>query len=208
MKLYGTPTSPYVRKVRAFAAEKGIDLQFVLDRPSSPDSLVPDFNPLGKIPVLVLDDGEAVYDSAVIVELLEGVKPAPCLIPAELRARIAVRRWEALGNGIADATVNISHQHGPMFDAEKQAGWIPRQEAKVERALALMERSVAGREWLHGTSITLADIAAVSALAYLDYALAAFDWRQRYPGLTGYAKRVMARPSFRTTAPADAATPS
>lgn len=199
MKIYGTPTSPFVRKVRAFAAEKGIDLEFVTDRPSEMGSRVPELNPLGKIPVLALDDGEAIYDSVVIVEFLEGVKPEPCLIPGDLRARIAVRRWEALGDGIAEATVNISHQHGPMFDAEKREAWIPRQEEKIERALSLLERSIAGREWLHGMAFTLADIATVCPLAYLDYALAGFNWRGRYPGLSAYAQRVMARPCFQRT---------
>jgi len=199
MQIYGTPTSPFVRKVRAFAAEKGIDLEYVIDRPSTMGSHVPELNPLGKIPVLVLDDGETIYDSVVIVEFLDGVKPEPCLIPGDLRARIAVRRWEALGDGIVDATVNISHQYGPMFDEEKREAWIPRQEAKIERALSLVERSIAGREWLHGMTFTLADIAAVYPLAYLDNALATFNWRQRYPGLSTYAQRVMARPCFQTT---------
>jgi glutathione S-transferase len=199
MKIYGTPTSPYVCKVRAFAAEKGIELEYVIDRPSTSGSRVPDLNPLGKIPVLVLDDGETIYDSVVIVEFLEGVKPEPCLIPRDFRARIAVRRWEALGDGIVEATVNISHQYGPMFDAEKREAWIPRQEAKIERALSLLERSIAGREWLHGTTFTLADLAAVYPLAYLDSVFASFNWRQRYPGLSAYAQRLMARPSFRTT---------
>ena len=201
MKIYGTPTSPFVRKVRVFAVEKGIDHQFLIDRPSTPDSLVPGLNPLGKVPVLVLEDGETIYDSAVIVEFLEGVKREPCLIPGDLRARIAVRRWEALGDGIADATVNISHKYGPMFDAEKREAWIPHQEAKIERALSFVERSIAGREWLHGTSFTLADIAAVYPLAYLDHSLAGFNWRGRNPGLVAYAQRVMARPCFRTTDP-------
>ncbi|MBI4293450.1 MAG: glutathione S-transferase N-terminal domain-containing protein [Betaproteobacteria bacterium] len=199
MKIYGTPTSPYVRKVRAFAAEKGVELEYVIDRPSEAESRVPELNPLGKIPVLVLDDGEAIYDSAVIVEFLEGVKPEPCLIPGNFRDRIAVRRWEALGDGIVEATVNISHKYGPMFDQEKRDAWIPRQEAKIERALSLLERSIAGREWLHGMSFTLADIAAVYPLAYLDSVLAGFDWRARHPGLPAYAQRVMARPSFQRT---------
>ena len=199
MKIIGTPTSPYVRKVRAFAAEKGIGLDFVIDRPSLAESRVPEFNPLGKIPVLVLDDGETIYDSAVIVDFLEGLKPDPCLIPGDFRDRARIRRWEALGDGIVEATVNISHRHGPMFDAEKREDWIPRQQAKIERALSFMERSVAGREWLHGTTFTLADIAAGCPLIYLDQVFPGFNWRERYPGLPAYAHRVMSRPCFRTT---------
>ena len=199
MKILGTPGSPFVRKVRIFAAEKGIDVDYVLDRPSERGSQIAELNPLGKIPVLVLDDGEAVFDSVVIVDYLEGIKPEPQLIPADFRGRIAVRRWEALGDGIAEATINLSHQYGPMNDAEKRAAWTPRQEAKIERALALIEHSIAGREWLHGTGFTLADIAAGYALAYVDSALAGFDRRRRFPGLSAYSERLMGRPSLRTT---------
>ncbi|MBI2318753.1 MAG: glutathione S-transferase N-terminal domain-containing protein [Betaproteobacteria bacterium] len=201
MKIVGTQTSPFVRKVRVFAIEKNINVDYVVDRPSSPGSRVAEFNPLGKIPVLVLDDGEVVFDSVVIVDYLEGVKPEPQLIPTEFRGRIAVRRWEALADGIVDAVVNISHQYGPMNDAEKHAAWIPNQEAKIERGLSLIERTIAGREWLHGAGFTLADIAAGYALAYVDYALPRFERRRRFPGLSAYSERLMTRPSFRTTVP-------
>jgi glutathione S-transferase len=201
MKIFGTPTSPFVRKVRVFAAEKGIDVDYVVDRPSAPGSRISEFNPLGKIPVLLLEDGEVVYDSVVIVDYLEGVKPEPQLIPTDFRARIAVRRWEALGDGIVEAAINISHQYGPMSEGEKRDAWIPRQETKIERALSLIEQTIVGRQWLHGAGFTLADIAAGYALAYVDSALATFDRRQRFPNLSGYFGRLMMRPSFRATDP-------
>ena len=109
MKLLGSPGSPYVRKVRIVLAEKKISYEYVIDRPSSDDTRVPQFNPLGKIPVLVCEDGRCVYDSSVIVDYLEGLVAEPRLIPAAFSDRIEVKRWEALGNGIADATVAISH---------------------------------------------------------------------------------------------------
>ncbi len=204
MKILGSPNSPFVRKVRVFAAEKHIDAEFVLDRPSHRGSRVAESNPLGKVPVLMLDDGDAVYDSVVIVEYLEGIKPHPQLIPSDLRARMAVRRWEALADGIAEAAINISHDRGPMTDAEKQAVWIPGQQAKIERGLAHIERGLAGREWLHGAEFSLADIAAGFAVGYVDHVLPGFESRKRFPGLTPYIDRVMARPSFRATAPAKA----
>ncbi len=202
MKILGTPGSPFVRKARVFAAEKGIALEYVLDRPSDPGSRVAQFNPLGKIPVLVLDDGEVVYDSVVIVEYLEGVKSAPRLIPADFRGRIAVRRWEALADGIAEASINISHEYGPMNDAQKRAAWVPRQRAKIERALAQFERGTAGHEWLHGSAFSLADIAAGYAISYVDTSLGGLERKKRLPGLNEYAERLLARPSFRATAPA------
>jgi glutathione S-transferase len=197
MKLLGMSRSPFVRKVRIFAIEKGIDVEYVLDKPLDPGSRIAKLNPLAKMPVLVLDDGEAVYDSVVIVDCLEGIKPEPQLIPSEFRGRIAVKRWEALGDGIAEAAINLSHQYGPMYDVEKRAAWTPRQEAKIERALSAIERGIAGREWLHGESLTLADIAAGNAIAYVDAELPGFDRKKRFPGLAGYADRLLARLSFR-----------
>jgi len=201
MKIFGSPGSPFVRKVRAFAAEKGIAVEYVIDRPSVPGSRVPELNPLGKIPVLVLADGETVYDSAVIVDYLEGLRPEPRLVPADLHGRMAVRRWEALGDGIAEAAIAISHDWGPMNDAEKRAGWVPKQEGKIERALAHVERSIAGREWLHGDAFGAADLCVVYAICYLDQALSTYDWRRRHPGAVVWAERVAARPSFRATDP-------
>lgn len=204
MKLLGSPGSPFVRKVRIVAAEKAIALDYVIDRPNAAGSQVPALNPLGKIPVLVLDNGEAVYDSAVIVEYLEGIKPEPHLIPTDFAGRIAVKRWEALGDGIADATVIISHDHGPMSDASKREAWLVRQQSKVERGLAAIETALRGREWLHGNSFTLADVCAGYPLFYLDRELPKYEWRRDFPGLATYAERLAARPSFRSTVPASA----
>ena len=99
MKILGSPGSPFVRKVRVIAAEKGIAAEYVVERPSAPGSRIPQLNPLGKIPVLVLDDGDTLYDSVVIGEYLDGLKPEPRLVPAAFADRIAVKRYEALGDG-------------------------------------------------------------------------------------------------------------
>src|SRR5262245_61008912 len=201
MKLLGSPGSPFARKARVFAAEKGIDLDYVIDRPNASGSRVPTLNPLGKIPVLLTDSGEAIYDSAVIVEYLEGLKTEPRLIPIDLAARIAVKRWEALGDGIAEAVVNISHDFGPMGDPDKREPWIARQQGKVDRGLAAFDGAIRGRNWLHGESICLADVWAGYAAFYCDRELPGFDWRSRFPALAGYAERLAARPSFRNTVP-------
>jgi len=201
MKILGSPGSPFVRKVRIVAAEKGIPVEYVIERPSAEGSRIPQLNPLGKIPVLLLDDGETVYDSVVIAEYLDGIKPEPRLIPSEFKARIAVKRWEALADGVADATVMVSHDWGPMHGADQQKAWIVRQEGKIERSLATIQSALAGREWLHGSSFTLADIGAGYALYYLDQVLASFAWRDRFPQLVGYAERLNARKSFRDTVP-------
>ncbi len=92
MKLLSSPTSPYARKVRIALAEKKIDCELVEASPWAADSIVPTHNPLGKVPVLLLDDGTALYDSRVIVEYLDTVSPVSRLIPEPSRQRIAVRR--------------------------------------------------------------------------------------------------------------------
>jgi glutathione S-transferase len=202
MKLLGSPGSPYVRKVRIVLAEKRVPYEYVIDRPSGPGSRVAEFNPLGKIPVLVCDDGHAVYDSVVIVEYLDGLIAEPRLIPAEFDDRIEVRRWEALGDGIADATVAISHDLREPESQRKPAAWYERQQQKIQRGLATMEGDLGIREFCHGTAYTLADIATGYALAYLDQAMPDTEWRRDYPGLKRLALRLAVRESFAMTLPA------
>ena len=202
MKLLGSPGSPYVRKVRVVLAEKRIDYEYILDRPSNPDSRVAQYNPLGKIPVLVRDDGRTVYDSPVIVELLEGLVPEPRLIPADFESRIEVKRWEALGDGIADATVLVSHDLREPEAQRKPAAWYAKQRQKIQRGLAAMERDLGSREFCFGDRFSLADIAAGFALGYLDFALPDMDWRRDCSNLTRLEARLAARPSFVSTKPA------
>ncbi len=201
MKLLGSPGSPYVRKVRIVLAEKCVAYEYIIDRPSSPDSRVAQFNPLGKIPVLVRDDGSTVYDSVVIVEYLEGLVAEPRLIPAAFNDRIEIKRWEALGDGIADATVLISHDLRNPESQREPAVWYGKQRGKIERGLAAMEKDLGGREFCFGTSFTLADIAAGFALGYLDQVLPAMDWRKSNPQLKALATRLAVRESFSRTQP-------
>lgn len=202
MKILGSAGSPFVRKVRVIAAEKGLAVEYVVQRPNVPGSPVPQLNPLGKIPVLVLDDGDVVYDSAVIGEYFDGLKAEPRLVPADFAGRIAVKRYEALGDGLAEVIVNISHDLGPMNDPERRAEWMPRQYGKLERSLAAIEKAVDGRTWLHANTFSLADICAGYAIFYLDLAMKDYDWRAKYPGLVAYGERLMARESFKSTVPA------
>jgi glutathione S-transferase len=201
MKILGSPGSPFVRKVRVIAAEKAIVAEYVVERPNVEGSRIPQLNPLGKIPVLLLDDGEAIYDSVVIGEYLEGLKIEPRLVPHAFADRIAVKRYEALGDGVADLAVTISHDFGPMNDADRRAAWMPRQHEKLSRALATYATQIEGRNWLHADTFGLADICAGYALSYLDQVLPEVDWRTQYPRLAAYAERLFVRPSFRSTLP-------
>ncbi len=202
MKLLGSPGSPYVRKVRIVLAEKRIDYDYVIGRPSAPDSRVHEFNPLGKIPVLVRDDGSTIYDSVVIVEYLEGLVAEPRLIPAVFEDRIQVKRWEALGDGVADATVAVSHDLREAEAQRKPAEWYEKQRLKIQRGLASMEKDLGDSEYCHGKGFTLADISAGFALGYLDQVLPDTDWRKDFPKLKHLAERLARRESFTLTKPA------
>ena len=198
MQLLGVDTSPYARKVRIVLEEKGIPYEYVRARPSLPGSPVPDYNPLAKVPVLVRDDGRGLYDSPVIVEYLDGLVPEPRLIPTAFEERIEVKRWEALGDGITDATVLTSHD----YDKKQTAEWHARQRLKIERGLATIEKDLAERPYCFGDRFTLADVAAAYPLAYLSQALPDYDWRAKHPCLARFFERMMERESFRKTAPA------
>ncbi|HXF66823.1 MAG TPA: glutathione S-transferase [Burkholderiales bacterium] len=200
MKLIGTPASPYTRKARVVAAEKRIEYEFVVDSPTGEATRVPEYNPLGKVPVLITDDGTAVFDSRVIVEYLDNASPVAKLIPEDTRHRIQVRRWEALADGCTDAVVavTVEKRRAP----EKQsAGWIARQQGKIERALEAMAQELGNRNWCSGEFYNLSDIAVGCCLGYLDLRLPEINWRRLYPNLARLEERLAQRPSFRDTAP-------
>jgi glutathione S-transferase len=199
MKLFGTPGSPFVRKVRIVLAEKDIAYDYIVARASTPDSPVPPYNPLAKIPTLVRDDGRALYDSTVIVEYLDALGSGPKLIPEDFESRIEVRRWEALGDGITEATVNINHEYREPADKQRAPAWFDRQQLKIDRGLALMEKDLGTNEFCFGNRFTLADISAGYALGYLDYALPEYEWRSKHPALARLAARLDERASFSAT---------
>jgi len=200
MKLFGTPGSPFARKVRIFLKEKAIPHEYTVQRGSDPGSLVPDFNPLAKVPTLVTDEGKGLYDSPVIVEYLDARGEGPRLIPENFVERIEVKRWEALGDGVTEATVAINHELREPKDKQRPQAWFDRQQLKIDRGLAVMEKDLGSNEFCFGGRLTLADIAVGSALGYLDFALPDQDWRKTHPGLTRLAERLYARKSFSTTA--------
>lgn len=201
MKLIGTATSPYTRKVRMVLAEKRMDYEFIVEAPNTPDSAVTRYNPLGKIPVLVLDDEHTIFDSRVIVEYLDNASPGNRLIPEEKRPRIQVRRWEALADGCTDAAVAIVLEK--RRPAEQQSSdWIVRQQGKVDRALQAMADELAAKPWCAGDFFTLADIAIGSCLGWMELRLPDLPWRSTHPNLARLLDKLAQRQSFRDTVPA------
>jgi glutathione S-transferase len=200
MKLIATLTSPYARKVRIVLAEKRIECALVDDSPWAPGTAVGSWNPLGKIPVLVLDDGSTLFDSRVIVEYLDTVSPVGRLLPEPGRQRIAVRRWEALADGICDAaSAQVLELRRPARQQSKT--WLERQAGKVDAGLRELARDLGERNWCSGEGYSLADIATGCALGYLELRLPGLSWRDDYPNLARLAERLARRPSFAETRP-------
>ena len=195
MKLIGSKTSPYVRKVRVLIAEKNIACQFVEENAWAADTKVPQFNPLNKVPALVLDDGESIYDSVVIAEYLDTL-PGASFIPKDPRERAQVRRDEALGDGISDAGITMRLE-GQREAARQDAAWIARQRSKVEAGIVAVARSVAARR---GAPTTLGDIACACSLLWLEFRFPEFRWRDD-PALKPWIENLEKRPSFATTKP-------
>lgn len=200
MKLLGTPTSPYARKARVVLAEKKIDYQWVVTSPNDPDSPVRRYNPLGRIPVLVLEDDTAVFDSPVIVEYLDGLAPNNKLFPAAGRERMEVKRWEALADGLLDAAVGIRLELQRPED-KRSTATMARERRVIDDALAMMSRELGDQPWCMGTPFTFADIALGSALGYLDLRFPEIDWRRQYANLARLHDKLMQRPSFADTVP-------
>ena len=203
LKLLYSSTSPYARKVRVVLAEKKIECQSVEMSPWTPDTQVPQFNPLGKIPVLMLDDDTALYDSRVIVEYLDNVSPVSRLVPEPARQRIVVRRWEALADGMCDAAIGIVLERKRPAN-QQSPEYIERQQGKIAAGLAEMARELGERAWCNGEAYSLADIAAGCLLGYLDLRHPGVDWRGQYANLARHAEKLGKRASFADTVPPSA----
>jgi glutathione S-transferase len=199
MKLLGTNISPYVRKARLVLLEKNIPHAYIIDPPREPGSQVARVNPLGRIPALILDDETCVFDSPVIAEYVDTLNDQPILIPRnDPLARMRVRRWEALADGIMDSAIVVRTES--IRPADKQdTNVIGHHNNAITRALVYAANQLDQREWCEGASITLADLALASALIYLDSRQAERDWRSAHLNLAAWFARVSARPSVRAT---------
>jgi glutathione S-transferase len=200
MRLIGSFPSPFTRKARIVAAEKRVDYTWEVQNVWAPDNPVPDYNPLGKVPVLVLDDGTALYDSRVICEFLDSVSPIGKLIPTDNRERIEVRRWEALADGVLDAGV-LARLEGQRPASERSQAWIDRQMDKMSRGLDAMDIQIGSRQWCCGNAFTLADIAVGACVGWLDFRFPQLEWRKDRPNLARLAVKLAERPSFAETMP-------
>ena len=200
MKLLYTPNSPYARKVRIVAIEKHIDVELIQVVLSEPDNLAQYYNPLGKVPVLLLDDGEALYDSRVIAEFLDHRTPVAHLIPQDTTSKIAVRRWEALADGICDAAIAAMMEQRKPAEQQSQAT-IDKQLGKVTAGLEKMNADIAKKKWCVNETFSLADIALGCALGYVDLRHKHLNWQDNYQALARHYSILIKRPSFKETMP-------
>jgi len=200
MKLIGSHASPFARKVRVVLAEKKIECEFEVDDPWKMDAVTARFNPLGKVPVLVLDNGTTLFDSRVIVSFLDNASPLGRLLPAESRERIEVRRWEALADGVLDAGIAARVENRREAKL-RSASWIERQMGKVRAGLAAMDSDLGEKPWCAGNSFTLADIAVGACLGWLDFRYPKMNWKKDHANLARAFARLSERQSFIDTVP-------
>ncbi|MFI4940485.1 MAG: glutathione S-transferase N-terminal domain-containing protein [Burkholderiales bacterium] len=201
MKLIGSITSPYVRKVRIVMAEKKLDYVFAVEDVWSADSTIQQSNPLGKVPCLVMEDGGAMFDSRVIVEYLDTLTPVGKLIPPNGRERAEVKCWEALADGVVDAAILIRLERTQRPAAQQSAVWIDRQMNKVRAGLAAMSTGLADKPFCAGTHFTLADVATGCALGWLAFRFPEIDWRTDHPNLGKVFDKLSERTPFKDSAP-------
>ena len=204
MKLIGSNTSPYVRKVRIVMAEKKLDYEYVLEDVFAANTSIAASNPLGKVPCLVMEAGDVIYDSRVIVEYLDTLSPVGKLIPAVGRERAEVKTWEALADGILDAAIlaRLEATWAGRSEGERSQAWIDRQLGKVEAAVLAISRDLGDKPYCMGVHLSLADVAVGAALGYLDFRFPELSWREQYPNLVRLQDKLMQRASFMDTQPA------
>ena len=204
MKLIGSLTSPYVCKVRIVLAEKKLDYTFVTEDVWSADTKISDSNPLGKVPCLIMEGHEAVFDSRVIVEYLDTLSPVGKLIPAAGRERAEVKTWEALADGLLDAALlaRMEAVWTGREDSQRSQAWIDRQLDKIQHALRAMSQGLGEKAFCSGIHMSLSDIAVGCAVGYLDFRFPQIDWRTPYPNLHRLYDKMAQRQSFIDSQPA------
>ncbi|WLI88706.1 glutathione S-transferase N-terminal domain-containing protein [Massilia sp. R2A-15] len=201
MKLIGSVTSPYVRKVRVVLAEKKLDYSFELENVWASETTIHLANPLGKVPCLVMEDGRPMYDSRVIAEYLDTLTPVCKLLPPNGRDRADVKVWEALADGVLDAAVLVRLEKTLRPAEQQSADWIARQMGKVHAGLSVMSAELGESPFCKGNHYTLADVAVGCCLGWLQFRFPEIGWRGDYPNLARLFDKLSERASFKESVP-------
>jgi glutathione S-transferase len=200
LRLISATPSPYARKVRIALAEKGIPFELQTEVPWDSTTTTPQYNPLEKLPVLILDDGSSIYESRFILEYLEAKHPVPPMLPGDIDGKLAARQVEVLCDGVCDAFVLLFFERHRALEHRSHA-WMARQQRKIDGGVAALARIAGERDYVVGDRFGLADIAAGTMTGYLSVRSPDFPWRARHPNLAVLSDRLEQRPSFRGSVP-------
>ncbi len=199
LQLISATPSPYARKVRIALAEKGIAFELLTEVPWNNTTSTPKFNPLEKLPVLILEDGSSVYESSYILQYLELKYPTPPMLPADVDGILAARKLEVLCDGVCDALVLTFFERMRAEGASPE--WTARQRRKIDGGVKEMARIVGNGDWAVGDRFSLGDIAAGTLVGYMAVRFPEFPWRTQYPNLAALSDRLEQRPSFKNSVP-------
>ena len=199
MKLFSSPTSPFVRKVRILLIEKGatgLVSEVTVAAMSDPAELHA-ANPLGKVPALETDEGTTLFNSPLICQYLDEKLPGKKLLPAIGNDYWNIMRLLTIGDGMSEAAFSLTMEKNRP-EAERSAMWMGRWERAITRSLDLLENEAATLE----RDLNLGQIAIGCALGYLDFRHGNLEWRNRRPALAAFYDELATRPSFKETVPA------
>lgn len=198
-QLISATPSPYARKVRIALAEKGIAFELLTEVPWNDTTSTPKFNPLEKLPVLILEDGSSVYESSYILQYLELKYPTPPMLPADVDGILAARKLEVLCDGVCDALVLTFFERLRGEGASPE--WTARQRRKIDGGVKEMARLVGKGDWAVGDRFSLGDIAAGTLVGFMAVRFPELPWRTQYPNLAALSDRLEQRPSFKNSVP-------
>ena len=200
MKLITAAPSPYARKVRISLHEKTIEHEVVIDVPWNENTLTKDKNPLGKVPILITNENEYIFDSKVIIRYLDQIKPKPEIYPIDPKNHLSALIIETVADGICDAIVLIRLENVRVKNLISKQ-WIKRQENKIVNGLKHLSNEISSKSYFVDNYFNIADISAFTCLEYADIRFKEFDWRKSFPNLNNYWKFHKNRESFALSKP-------
>jgi glutathione S-transferase len=200
MKLYASPGSSFARKIRVMLLEKNVPHEVVMLNLWEPNDYQT-INPIGKVPALKLGDGRVLINSPLIADYVDGKHPAPRFIPADPDARLDVRRWEAVSDGMMDAVAITLYENRFHDEATRSQAWLERQRGKIDAALDALDAFLGKRAWLVGDAMSLADLAISCHLGFVSRRVPHFFPQERFKNLARLCKTMEARESMQKTAP-------
>ncbi len=200
MKLYASPGSSFARKIRVMLIEKNASHEVVMLNLWEPNDYQ-SVNPIGKVPALKLDDGRVLINSPLIADYVDGKYPSPRFIPVDPDARLEVRRWEAIADGMMDAVAVSIYENRFHDEAARSQAFLDRQRGKIDAALDALDAFLGKRAWLVGHSMSLADLAIACHLGFVSRRVPHFFPQERFKNLARLCQTMEARESMQKTAP-------